>query len=187
MTTAEKLLTADEFAALPGPREGGKMELVHGRVVTLAPVGDEHGERAGDVYTPLREFARDHELGIVRFEVGFRLRRDPDLVRAPDVSFTETSALDPDRDRSRYIEGPPTLAVEVVSPGDRDADLSEKIAEYLAAGSQRVWVVRPRLRTVTVHRPGGDAHTYGMEDTLTSDDAGFSVEGFALPLRDVFR
>lgn len=58
--------------------------------------------------------------------------------------------------------------------------------EYLAAGTRRVWLVRPRLRTVTVHRPNGDAHTYQLGDTLTSDDAGFDVAGFALPLSDIF-
>ena len=52
---------------------------------------------------------------------------------------------------------------------------------------KRVWVVRPELKTVAVHRPGGDAHTYGVDDTLSSEDATFLVEGFALHLRELFR
>jgi hypothetical protein len=46
--------------------------------------------------------------------------------------------------------------------------------------------VRQRLKTVTVHRPDRDPATRGLEATLTSDDAGFSVDRFALAIVDVF-
>lgn len=186
MTSVETLLAAEEFADLPEPPEGGKMELVHGRVVCMPPVGEEHGRRALRLGRRLAEFVESHALGEVNVETGFLLKRAPDLLRAPDVSFVANDMLDPGRDPSRYIVGPPTLAVEVVSPGDRDADVSEKVAEYLAAGARRVWVVRPMLKTVTVHRPGGDAHTYGLGDTLTSEDAAFTASGFELALDDLF-
>lgn len=91
------------------------MELVYGRVVTMAPVGELHGDHAGNIYAGLREFVRRHRLGVIGVEIGFRLARDPDLVRAPDVSYTAAGILDPSRDRARFVEGPPTLAVEVVS------------------------------------------------------------------------
>ncbi|MGH2633087.1 MAG: Uma2 family endonuclease [Tepidiformaceae bacterium] len=42
MTTAERLITVEEFYALPDPPQGGKMELVDGRVVTMSPVGRKH-------------------------------------------------------------------------------------------------------------------------------------------------
>jgi Uma2 family endonuclease len=187
MTSVETLLTAEEFASLPEPEEGGKMELVDGKVVCMPPAGDEHGHRALKLGRRLDEFAERHAQGEVKVETGFLLRRTPDLLRAPDVSFIADEMLAPERDRSGYIEGPPTLAIEVVSPGDHEMEISGKVGDYLEAGARRVWIVRPRLRTITVHCPGGDSHTYGIEDTLTSDDAGFAVEGFELPLRDAFR
>ena len=186
VTTSEKLLTAEEFALLPEPLEGGKMELVKGRICMAPPVGEEHGQRALDIGAELRRFSKTHRLGTVLVETGFRLSRDPDTVRAPDVAFVAESRLDPARDRTRYLEGPPDLAVEVVSPGDRDREVQEKLSAYFAAGTPRVWVVRPDQRTVTVHRPGGDGHTYGIDDTLTSADAGFAVAGFDLALRELF-
>jgi Uma2 family endonuclease len=184
---SEELLTADEFFVLPSPREGGKMELVRGKVVTMPPVGEDHGGRASDLNIALRAFVDEHRLGLVLIEVGFLLARNPDLVRAPDVAFIAGDRLAPDRDRSRYIDAAPTLAVEIVSPWDRETDVAAKVAEYLAAGTERVWVVRPRPRTVTVHRPAGDAHAYGPGDTLTTDDAGFAVPGFSLALSDLFQ
>jgi Uma2 family endonuclease len=186
MTTEAKLLTAEEFMLLPEPLEGGKMELVRGEVVTMAPVGGEHGSVASELVGKLRLFCREHDLGQAAVEVGYRLQREPDLVRAPDVSFLEAARLEEGRFPRSFVDGPPTLAVEVVSPGDRDVDLSTKVEEYLAAGARRVWLVRPGLRTITVHRPNGDAHTYRAGDTLSSDDAGFDVEGFALRVDEVF-
>jgi hypothetical protein len=37
-----------------------------------------------------------------------------------------------------------------------------------------------------VHRLSGDSHRYTANDTLTSDDAGFPVEGFELPVAKIF-
>jgi Uma2 family endonuclease len=85
-----------------------------------------------------------------------------------------------------FVEDSPTLAIEVVSPNDRERDIAAKVEEYFDAGAQRVWIVRPKNRTVTVHRPRGDAHTYSVRDTLTSADAAFAVEGFALSLGELF-
>ncbi|MBI2766736.1 MAG: Uma2 family endonuclease [Chloroflexi bacterium] len=185
-SVAERLLTAEEFMALPDDPSGGKMELVDGKVVTMPPPGEEHGDLSAAVYDLLRAFVRDHDLGKVNFEVEFLLRSGPDLVRAPDVAFAAAARLDPARDRARYVGGAPTLAVDVVSPDDRDREVSEKVLEYLGAGSERVWLVRPRSRSVTVYRPGGDAHVFTGDDTLTSDDAGFTAPGFELRLRDLF-
>jgi Uma2 family endonuclease len=64
--------------------------------------------------------------------------------------------------------------------------MARKVEEYFDAGSERVWIVRPRNKTVTVHRPGGDAHTYSVRDTLSSEDAAFAVDGFELSLEQFF-
>ena len=87
---------------------------------------------------------------------------------------------------ARYVDEPPALAIEIMSPDDRESDVAEKVEEYFDAGSQRVWIVRPRNKTVTVHRPGGDAHTFTSRDALSSADAGFTTDGFALSLEELF-
>ncbi len=181
--SSEDLLTADEFWQLPEPPQGGRMELVAGKVVTEMPVGERHAALAAEIAAYLLAFVKPNRLGRVYVELGHRLFSDPDTVRAPDVSFLPTG----DAVRSdRYVEEAPLLAVEIMSPDDREGDVAAKVEEYFDAGSQRVWIVRPRNRTVTVHRPGGDAHTYSARDTLTSDDAGFTAEGFELKLADLF-
>ena len=179
-----EVLTADEFWELPEPAHGGRMELVAGRVVTEMPVGEVHAFLAVRLASMLLAFVTQHRLGRVYVELGHRLFNDPDTVRAPDVSFLPRKPETPVS--VTYVNGPPELAVEIMSPEDRESDVALKVEEYLDAGSRRVWIVRPTNKTVTVHRPGGDAHTYTVRDTLTSEDAAFTAEGFSLALGDLF-
>jgi len=185
MTTTERLLTAEEFFALQCP-DDARHELVEGRVAVTPPPGARHSGTAGEVYAALRAFVQQHGQGRVLMECGFALWRDPDTVRAPDVAFVRGDRLEAGELPAGYIEGAPDLAVEVVSPNDTATEIQRKVTEYLRAGSQRVWVVWPEERSVTVHRPDGSAHTYGAQEQLSSDDASFAAEGFGLPVADIF-
>ncbi len=82
------------------------------------------------------------------------------------------------------IDGPADLAVEVVSPNDRPAEIAEKVAFYLEHGVPLVWVAYPRPRHVVVHRPGQPPRTFGADDTLDGEEI---VPGFRLPVAEVFR
>lgn len=185
MTTAQRLFTVDEFFALPDPPGGGKMELVDGRVVTMSPVGRRHATLASRLDRALGGFADEHSLGEVGVEGGFRLFPKRSLVRAPDAHWVAAKRLAEMSDEGFY-DTFPDLAVEVIFPDDRDGDISAKVHEYLAAGTSRVWVVRPSAQTVTVHRPDGSAQTYSGDSTLTSAEAGFPTDGFALSLSALF-
>lgn len=41
--------------------------------------------------------------------------------------------------------GPPDLAVEVLSPGTRETDRTEKLVEYAQAGVHEYWIVDPHF------------------------------------------
>ncbi len=182
---SQTLLTAEEFWELPEPPHGGRTELVRGRVVEEMPVGRLHARLAGRLVKSLSLFVDEHSLGEVHVELGHRTATAPDSVRAPDVSFLSALRLR-DLPPDGFVPGAPTLAIEVMSPEDREADVARKVEEYFDAGAERVWIVRPRNRTVTVHRPGGDAHTYSGASILSSDDAGFIEDGFELDLAQLF-
>lgn len=183
---APHLLTAEEFFDLADSIEGGKLELVRGEVITHMPVGGVHSKIAGLIIKFLLRFIDQHAIGEVGPELGVTLQRNPDIVFAPDVAFVASDRLPGGVLPEGLLEGPPTLAVEIVSPNDRDHEVSDKVDEYLRCGTPRVWVVRPRTRTVTVYRPDNTARIYHRGETLDSDDAGFPAEGFALPLDDLF-
>ena len=182
-----RLLTAEEFYKLPDPKHGGKMELVRGEVVVHMPVGGSHGRLALRLGTEFELFDRRHRIGSFGVEVGFRLARNPDLVLSPDVHFVRSSRLADGRHMPpAFFPDYPDLAVEIVSPDDTAKEVADKVAAYLAARAPRVWVVRPEGQTVTVHRQGGDIRTLGLGDVLTSDDAGFEIDGFELALDELF-
>ena len=182
-TTLTKPMTADELLAMPD--DGYRYELVKGELTRMAPTGHKHGIVTMDIAGPLHQHVRENNLGAVYgAETGFIITQNPDTVRAPDVAFVRRARLERAGDVKSYWIGQPDLAVEVVSPGDTVAEVEEKVAEWLEAGTGAVWVVSPKLRTVTVYRSLTDIVTLTERDTL---DGGNVVLGFRLPISQIFR
>lgn len=86
MATVERLLTAEEYAQLPG--NGVPTELVRGKVVCLNIPSSRHGWLCMRVGKLLANYVDHRELGRVFCnDAGMITERDPDTVRGPDVSF----------------------------------------------------------------------------------------------------
>ena len=146
---APRRMTAEEFYA---ECKLDRAELVNGEVIEKMPPGFDHGDFALTIGSLLKAHVRKHSLGRVSVEGGFRLSRNPDVVRSPDVSFVVAAQLE-GQNTQGFIEGAPTLAVEVVSPGDLASEVDAKVQEYLAAGTLAVWVVYPKTGSVVVFTP----------------------------------
>jgi Uma2 family endonuclease len=167
---ADALITAEEFGRMPD--DGLWHELVEGRVTTMSPPRFVHGLYGGRLFEAIGAHVRRRRLGHVVFEVGFTLQRDPDTVRAPDVAFVSRARL-AGRNLDAYWEGAPDLAIEVMSPGDREREVMRKVREYLAAGAEAVWVVRPRSRTIARYASRarvGAGRTAGREPAVYTSD-----------------
>ena len=180
MSTQKTLLTANEFFEQYGHKDG-RYELVQGEVEEMAPVTEEHGGAAIAIGSAFHVYSRRYGVGRAGVEIGYRLRSGPDTVRGPDVSFRLFPLAE--AQRTGFVTGAPDIAVEVVSPANTAAEMERKVREYLAAGSQRVWVVYPAGRRVAVHRADGSVVTYGGDDVITDEEL---LPGFALPLAEVF-
>ncbi len=174
--------TADELLRMP--RDGVRRELVGGELREMTPAGFKHGLIATNVAESLSQHVRAKGLGrVAAAETGFRIARDPDTVRAPDVSFVRRERVEQAGDVEGYFPGAPDLAVEVVSPGDRYGEVEEKVMDWLAAGTRMVVVVHPSRRAATVYRSRSDIALLTEDDAL---DGGDVVPGWSLPVRDVF-
>jgi Uma2 family endonuclease len=119
--------------------------------------------------------------GMVRFKL--------DLVRAPDVSFIRWDSVE-DTDEienpaGAFLEVPPDLAVEVLSPGNTRREMEIKLAEYAKAGVKLVWYVDPERKEVEVYPKGNPKRkkTLGVDGTL---DGGDVLPGFTLPVAKIF-
>jgi Uma2 family endonuclease len=182
MAVERRLMTAEELLRLP--TDGMRHELVEGELRAMPPTGWEHGGVELDIGFNLKQALRGRGLGrVAGGEVGFRLGRDPDTVRAADVAFVRAERLPKER-QVGYFEGAPDLAVEVVSPGDTASDVEEKVREWLRFGTQAVWVVYPSAPSLMVHLPDGSARHHGPDDEV---DGGQAVPGFRMKLADLLR
>jgi Uma2 family endonuclease len=172
ITTAEELLKAN----LP------HCELLEGELIMMSPAGFDHGGIAGNIALALGAFVKPRSLGaVVTAEPGFQIARDPDTVRVPDVAFVRADRIPPCGVKG-FFQGAPDLAVEVISPTDRPADVAAKLRQWLGAGCRMVWVVDPEPRTVAVHG-AGNVVVLGESDTLTGGDV---LPGFAVLVAEVF-
>src|SRR6266704_4101153 len=144
-------MTADELLAMPD--DGWRYELVKGELIRMAPTGDEHGEVTMELATPLHLHVKKHNLGrVYAAETGFKLESDPDTVRALDIAFVRRERIEATGTLKGYRPGAPDLVVEVLSPSDRIGKVEGKVAQWLETGARMVWVVSPKLHTITVYR-----------------------------------
>ena len=149
----------------------------------MTPAGFEHGRIVANITAPLTGFVRQKRLGVVTgSETGFQISHDPDTVRAPDVGVVRAERVPP-TPTAGFFQGPPDLAVEVLSPNDRASDVLAKVHDWLAAGCRAVWVVDPAARTVSAYRSRDQLVTWNVSDELTGDDI---VPDFRLPVAQIF-
>jgi Uma2 family endonuclease len=152
MTTETQVATLDDLY-----RVEGKAELIAGRIVRLMASGDIPSQIAFEIAVSLREFARQTGRGVAYADgIGFAL--DPPLASgrqsfSPDASYYVGPRP---QNRMRFVQGPPTFAVEVRSEGDYDeageTRRIEKRIDYFEAGTLVVWDVDPLAETIAVYR-----------------------------------
>jgi Uma2 family endonuclease len=177
-TTQTHLMTAEEFGNLPD--EPLRHLLIKGELLTMPLPKYEHMRVSANLTIILGQYVKANRLGEVCAEGGYKLESDPDTVLGPDVSFVAHNrvALSPEG----YHDGPPDLAIEVLSPGDRRGMVERKLALWLETGTRSVWLVNPRRRTVEVISSLSDRRTLHETDELIDD----TVPGFRVAVSEIF-
>jgi Uma2 family endonuclease len=179
---AAMAVSADEFRTSPGA-DGWRTELVRGRVVREPAPGPAHGRLAARLAVRLGTFVENAGSGVVLADAGFLLARDPDTVRAPDLSFVSTERIPEEGYGAGFWPLGPDLAVEILSPSNTASDLQAKIGDYLAAGCHEIWVLDPAARSVAVYGADRRARVFSADEEL---DGGTLLPGFVLPLGELF-
>ena len=146
----------------------------------MPPAKFEHGCVCANLTLLLMQHVKANRLGVVGTEFGYKLESDPDTLLAPDVSFVAQHRirLSPEG----YHSGPPDLAIEVLSPGDRKGYIDRKLLLWLGTGTRSVWLVDPRRRTVEVVRSLNDRRMLHEDDELVDD----TVPGFRVKVSEIF-
>jgi Uma2 family endonuclease len=179
MAQTVTLLTAEDVEKLSSDVH---CELIDGVLIEMSPPGNPHGRIVARTTLALGR-AEAMGLGRVFGEGGFILRRNPDTVRAPDVSFFRSRRELPSTPRPAFWEIAPDLVVEVVSTWDTAAEIQTKVREWQEFDVRLVWVVYPETRTVHVIRSLQERLTLSEGDML---DGGDVLPGFSCPLSELF-
>ena len=186
MSAQKTLVTVDQLLDISSRlnAEGKRCELVKGELIVMAPAGGRHGRIANKIAFLVTKVTEAGRLGdVFAAETGFVLQRDPDTVRAPDVSFVSKERMGTDEIPAGFLELAPDLAVEVVSPNDSAPTVQSKVEDWLEAGTRLIWVVYPDTRSVTVYRSLHEAEVLSESDTL--DGAPVFLD-FSVTVRNLF-
>ncbi len=172
-------LTADDWLHLP--EDGQRYEILDGDLYVTPPPGIGHQRIASRLHILLHEFLAGG-LGEVLFApVGVRLSEhdvpEPDLV----VVLTENAG----RVQDQWIEGPPDLVVEILSPGTASRDLKTKRNLYEASGVPEYWIVDTKAGLVEVLALEGKGYArfglFGRGEVLRS----MRLTGLEIPVSSV--
>ena len=181
-----ELLTAEQLLALPD--DGMDRELFRG-VLRESPVmfrDRRHGRTLAHLSTHLSNWldARPEPRGeILGYGSPFRLRRDPDSFVGIDLAYASAELVAATPEEADFFDGPPVLAVEILSPSDRQGEIDEKVALYLEMGVAVVWLMNPRFRLVSVFRPETEPVMFNALHELSAEP---HLPGFRVPVAKLF-
>jgi Uma2 family endonuclease len=169
-------------------RIDGKAELIGGRIVKHMPTGRRPHKVALRITMHLDQYAVSTGRGEAYGDnMGFTV---PELTSgresfSPDASYYDGPFP---ANEMRFIEGPPTFAVEARSESDygpsAEAEMAAKRDDYFEAGTLVVWDVDPVAETVACYRNAVDPPAvWKRGDTADAEPA---VPGWRIKVDDIF-
>jgi Uma2 family endonuclease len=165
MSIAVLVPLAEYLAHTPDP----DCDYLEGRLMERNVGEISHGDAQGRTYAFVLLNASGFWPGV---EIRVQVRAD--RYRVPDVTIVRGR-----RPAGRIIVTPPEIAVEVLSPDDRAADIQEKIEDYLQFGVLAVWLIDPERQRAWIHTAEGSRP---VTDGVLRNPAG----DLEVPLKAVF-
>jgi len=167
------------------PDDGQRHELIDGEhVVTPAPT-PLHQSILMRLGAALYSYATPRRLAMVLPAPTDVILSPHDVVQ-PDLLLVTVARLDIVRNR---IEGPPDLAIEVLSPSSRRTDEVLKRRAYERWGTRELWVVDPDVERVRVYRIESAGHFGRARELSAEHDETLEtplLPGFSITLVDLF-
>jgi len=178
-------LTADEFFDFCQSNRDLRIErTAKGDVLIMSPTGGRTSQRNAELVTQLRTWARGSRSGAV-FDSSGGFTLPNGAVRSPDAAWVRgarLAALSAD-ERERFLPLCPDFVVELLSPTDHRPTAQEKMAEYVANGTELGWLIDPTDRHVEVYRPGAAVERLDAPMRLSGAPL---LTGFALDLAAIW-
>lgn len=160
------------------------LEWVNGRVLQKVSPQRRHALAQAVFASRLHAWACETGLGRVGTEWDYRIQPPGETRRphVPDVAYLSYERVPYDEPNAADIPSvAPDAVVEVISPGDAQRDIDEKVRVYIAAGSSVVFLVDTDDRTVTTCDANGRSMI--ASPAVLRHDA---LPGFAMKLATLF-
>jgi Uma2 family endonuclease len=181
MSIGQRRATLDDLY-----NEPGKAELIGGRIVKYMPTGYKPNRIAGMIFRKLAEFSEVTGKGEAFTDnMGFAISE----ISSGRESFCPDGAFYDGKLPSnpmRFIEGPPTFAVEVRSENDDETEMADKRADYFEAGTKVVWDVDPEAELVHKYLPSDPSKPISFSRGQMAD-AEPAVPGWKMDVDSIFK
>jgi Uma2 family endonuclease len=141
-------MTAQQFLQLGEDPPGVRLELVDGEVAVSPSPTPDHSNVVVKLLALLENHNAANDLGELHHDVDTILNRFN--VRRPDILFffaARTHLIG-----KKAMEGPPDLAIEVISPSSSEVDREDKFTQYRDAGVANYWIIDPVNQTLDAWR-----------------------------------
>jgi Uma2 family endonuclease len=190
MSTKVEKLTYEAYLALPEMKQ--RYEIVDGVLIMPPAPTPAHQWFSKRIFSRLDNFVEERYLGVVLFApVDLLIQREPLRTRQPDILYLSAERTGirglAELQGLQFLEVPPDLVVEVLSPSNTRRDIEGKLEDYQRIGVKECWLVSPEAETtevVSLSVEGAKAvDIFGVNDSLRSPVLG----DFTLNLREVFR
>ena len=159
--TARIAWTYEAYAALPN--DGKRYEVHAGELVMTPAPGSDHQVVLMRLLRVLDRHVEAHDLGLVLpAPLDVILSEDPreTTVVEPDIVYLAVDRLPALRQRG--VVGPPTLVVEILSPGTAATDRGTKRGLYARYGVPHYWIVDLDKRVLESYVLRGSEYQPGM-------------------------
>lgn len=170
-----KPITASEVQKLDA--RGISREIMNGQWVEqgeeFVAAGKQHGKIGAKIVAQFVNFLEGKSLGeVYQDNVGYVLAGTADnieLMLIPDVSFVTSERVVSENPNDFYYQAP-DIAIEIISPSERVAEIRRKVKRYLQYGTEQVWLVYPDTQEVVVNLANGTSQTYEMGAKIAVGD-----------------
>lgn len=143
-------ITVEQYERIPDP-PGGRYELHHGELVFVTYPVRQHKDLQRLLRKILETMAEPKGF-LVDTEYPFRPIPEHEVWGA-DVACVREARH---RAETKWLNGSPEIVIEVKSPSNTKAELSDKAMTTLTGeGAAEFWIVDAKTRTVTVHTRQG--------------------------------
>lgn len=169
----------------------GYVELLRGKIARMSPAPNaDHQEITGNIFFHLKAFLRRKSCKVFMAPYDVRLPKKTGetedtviyTVVQPDVCIV----CDPAKRDIRGCIGAPDTIIEVLSPGNLNRDIKEKLSLYEEHGVPEYWIVAPGEKTVAVYVLENGSYQLDAEYDNPGPIPVKSLPGFSLEWEEVF-